>query len=281
MALKAREGGDDSVHVASRVLKLRRPDDCIACGSALSPGAEAWWDAEAKTVTCLNCHEGAVGEPTPVVLDRGRPGASAEREHQRRKHHREEGTRQAHPRIGGLLLALRDAPQHESAFHSGALGEMAVAESLERRTDGGPAIILHDRRMPGGHGNIDHLAIAPASVFVIDAKNHKGSVKVNTPLFGAPKLTIAGRNHTKLIDGLDRQVAAVRNVLLADHPDVPVQGVLCFTNADLPLLGAPKMRGHLLLYRKSLAKRLNADGPLLPRAIDELARELASAFPPA
>jgi hypothetical protein len=215
-------------------------------------------------------------------LDRGRPGASVAREHQRRKSNRETRTREAHPRIGGLLLALSGTPRHETAFRLGELGEKAVAASLERGTKQGLAIVLHDRRMPGGHGNIDHLVIAPTGVFVVDAKDIKGKVRVENPLFGAARLMIAGRNRTKLIDGLDRQVAAVRRALAANnHADVPVQGALCFTKADLPLLGTLKMRGHLLLHRRALIKRLNASGPLGPSAIDTLARTLAGALPPA
>ncbi len=41
--------------------------------------------------------------------------------------------------------------------------------------------------MPGGHGNIDHLAVAPTGVFVIDAKDIKGKVRVANPLFAAAK----------------------------------------------------------------------------------------------
>jgi hypothetical protein len=150
-----------------------------------------------------------------------------------------------------------------------------VAESLERRTADSPTILLHDRRMPTGAGNIDHLAIAPTGVFVIDAKNYRGKVEVRKPLLGAPKLVIDGRDRTKLIDGLDRQVAAVQTALRASrHADVPVRGVLCFTTAELPLLGTLKMRGHLLLYRKALAKRLNAQGALAPAVIEDLARDL-------
>ena len=215
-------------------------------------------------------------------LDRGQPGASVAREYQRRRSNREARTREAHPRIGGLLLALREAPQHESAFHRGDLGEKAVAESVEQRIADGPAVLLHDRGMPGGRGNVDHLAIAPTGVFVIDAKDIKGKVRIARPLFRAKKLLISGHNRTKLIDGLDRQVAVVRAALDDNgHPDVPVQGVLCFTKADLPLLGTLKMRGHLLLYRKALAKRLNADGPLESPAIDALAHTLVEALPPA
>jgi hypothetical protein len=57
--------------------------------------------------------------------------------------------------------------------------------------------------------------------------------------------------------------------------------VLCFTTAELPLLGTLTMRGHVLLYRKALAKRLNAEGPLNPATIDHLARVLAAALRPA
>ena len=119
-------------------------------------------------------------------------------------------------------------------------------------------------------------------MFVIDAKSHRGKVAVSRPLLGSPKLLIAGRDRTSLIDGLHRQVSAVRDALAAfGRPDVPTHGVLCFTSADLPLLRTPSIRGHLLLYRKSLAKRLTAAGPLDPATIDTLARALASALPPA
>ena len=162
------------------------------------------------------------------------------------------------------------------------LGETAVAAYLKKRTARGPAVLLHDRRMPGGYGNIDHLAIAPNGVFVIDAKNVKGKVRVANPLFGAAKLMIRGRDSTKLIDGLDRQVHAVRRALMASgHPSVPVQGVLCFVSADLPSFGTLKIRGHCLLHRRALAKRLNKGGPLQSPAIDLLARALAGALPSA
>jgi hypothetical protein len=85
-----------------------------------------------------------------------------------------------------------------------------------------------------------------------------------------------------LIDGLDRQVTAVRDALdRAGHVDVPIQGVLCFTNADLPLLRTLRMRGHVLLYRRALAARLNADGELDSDEIEAIAHRLAHELPPA
>jgi hypothetical protein len=277
----------------SRILKLRRPDRCAHCATQLAAGSQAHWDADARVVTCLSClvppappSPAPAPAPAPAPqqrIDRGVAGGSALREHERRKRNREQRTRQAHPHIGGLLLALRDEPQHELAFLRGARGEAAVAGSLEARTAGGPTVLLHDRRMPRGRGNIDHLAISANGIFVIDAKDWKGKVSVSTPLFGNSKLLIAGRDRTNIIDGLDRQVAAVENALGNAARSWPIQGVLCFTKADLPMLvlGTTKMRSHLLLYRKALAKRLNASGPFTLTQIDSMARALAEAFPPA
>jgi Nuclease-related domain len=268
-----------------RTLKLRRADVCAVCGKDLQVGETGWWEPAAKTVTCSDCRELAVAGADvddSATPDRGTAGASAGREHERRRTKRETRVRNAHPHIGGLLLWLAGEPQQQGAFKTGQLGEVAVGQSLEKRTAEGPAVILHDRRMPLGRGNIDHIAVAPTSVYVIDAKAHSGTVRIEKPLFGSTKLRIAGRDQTKLIDGLDRQVAAVRAALDGtDYANAPVQGVLCFTNADLPLLRTLTMRGHLLLYRKALAKRLNADGDLQPTAIDRIARAIATKLPPA
>ena len=41
----------------SLCLKLRRPDACVVCETALAAGTVAYWNAEAKSVTCLDCLE--------------------------------------------------------------------------------------------------------------------------------------------------------------------------------------------------------------------------------
>lgn len=263
-------------------LRLRRSDTCAVCSRALEPGTGAWWDATARTVTCEDCHAAPTPPeivPTDKPLERGQAGASAAREHERRRDRREQRTREHHPRVGGLLLLLRDPPQHETAWQRGAAGERAVAESLEQRVSDGSVVLLHDRRMPRSRANIDHLAVAPSGVYVIDAKDYTGKVRVDRPWFGTPKLLVNGRDRTKIVDGLDRQVEAVRDAI--DDPAIPVHGVLCFTKADIPIVFKETIRGHALLYRKALAKRLNTDGPLDATAIDTLARRLAAALPAA
>jgi hypothetical protein len=272
--------------VSVKKLKLRRPDLCVKCGDALAAGTPAWWDSSARTVTCARCCDCSSSAPLPVSeplaeLECGQPGASLVREYERRKRNREQRTRAAHPYLGGLLLALQGAPQNELAFSQGAAGERAVAEALEQRTAARGVITLNNRRMPGGRGDIDHIAISPSGVYIVDTKNVKGKVEIRAPLFSSPKLLIGGRDRTHYIDGLDRQTAAVRAALDGQgRHEIRIQAALCFTKADLPLLMTQKFRGHLLLYRRALAKRLNAKGPLSPTTIEEIARCLATALPP-
>jgi hypothetical protein len=214
----------------------------------------------------------------PPEFDRGTAGASARREHERRRANRETRVREKHPRLGGILLALGNEPTHETAWARGAGGEERIAAFLAKHlTDG--AMLLHDRRIPRSRANIDHLAIAASGVWVIDAKRYKGKVAVSRPLFGQPKLTIAGRDKSKLIDGLAKQVALVEAAVLDIAPDVPIHGALCFIDADLPMLGKLSFKGFPLLYPKPLAKRINAAGPLDRERVHAVATELAIRFP--
>ncbi len=217
-------------------------------------------------------------DPDPPDFDAGTAGASARRKHERRRANREKQVREKHPRVGGILLALANDPTHATAWARGAGGEERIAESLAKRLDDG-TMLLHDRRIPGSRANIDHLAIAPSGVWVIDAKRYKGKVAVSKPLFGQAKLTIAGRDKSKLVDGLAKQVALVEAVMLEIAPDVPVHGALCFVDAELPMLGKLSFKGFPLLYPKALAKRINASGPLDREGVTAVATELAIHFP--
>jgi hypothetical protein len=56
---------------------------------------------------------------------------------------------------------------------------------------------------------------------------------------GDHKLTIAGRDKSKLIAGLDKQVGLVQAAIADIMPETPVRGALCFVDADLPRRGTP------------------------------------------
>ena len=214
-------------------------------------------------------------------IDLGTAGAGARREYERRRADREARTRERHPHIGGLLLKLQEAPAHERAWATGAAGEEELAESLARRCP--EAIVLHDRRMPGSRANIDHVAVAPSGVHVVDAKRYKGKIEIRKPFFGEPRLLIRGRDQTKLIHGLQRQVDAVRAAVDLVAPGIEVHGCLCFVSggADKPLLRRLSFDGFPLLYPKQLAKWLKRPGGLTPEATRSLAEALAAALPAA
>lgn len=213
-------------------------------------------------------------------FDGGTPGASARGEHRRRKANRERLVRERHPRLGGLMLALGDARQHETAWIRGAGGEEHVARRWAKCLNDG-VLVLHDRRIPGSRANIDHIAVAPSGVWVIDTKRCKGKVAVSNSLFRPAKLTIAGRDRSKLTEGLAKQVALVEEAMRRVGPGVPVRGALCFVDADLPLVGKLTFAGFPLLYAKRLAKRINAKGPLVAELVPVVAGDLARRFPAA
>ena len=217
-------------------------------------------------------------------LELGTAGASGRREHERRRAKREAKTRAQHPHIGNLLLKFGDQPQHEQAWATGAAGEEALATHLARRCP--EVLVLHDRRMPGSRTNIDHLAVCPSGIYVIDAKKYKGKIEVRKPFFGDAKLFIRGRDKTKLVEGLGRQVDAVRAAIALIEKPLPIYGCFCFLNpagqaggSGIPLLRTLNINEFALLNPRRLSKRLNQPGDLGSEEALEVAEALAELFP--
>ncbi len=188
--------------------------------------------------------------------------------------------------MGGLLLKLKEQPQHEKAWATGAEGEEALAAFLARRCP--DVLVLNDRRMPRSRANIDHLAVAPSGIYVIDAKRYKGKIEVRKPFFGAEKLVISGRDKTKLIEGLSKQAEAVREGLDLIEKQLPVHACLCFLNparqpggSGIPLLRTLSVSGFPLLYPRRLAKRLNQPGALGSDEALVVGEALSTLFPAA
>jgi hypothetical protein len=42
---------------------------------------------------------------------------------------------------------------------------------------GDAGVVLHDRAVPRGRANIDHIAVVPSGVWVIDTKRYRGRVR--------------------------------------------------------------------------------------------------------
>ena len=223
--------------------------------------------------------------------DFGGAGSSASRKADRLREARERRRRERSALGRAWASAFPSAEERrriadERHWRTGAEGEQSLAALLAKRCPDVP--MLHDRAVPRSKANIDHIAIAPTGVYVIDCKRYKGKIEVATPLFGKQKLKVNGRDRTKLIDGLAKQVGHVKAALADAGNDVPVHGCLCFVapegflaDVGLPVVRTLKINGYPLYYGKRLAKRLNKPGPITPDRAQRLHAELARRLPPA
>lgn len=123
---------------------------------------------------------------------------------------------------------------------------------------------------------------------MIDCKRYRGKVEVTTPIFGAQKLNIKGRDRTGLVKCLERQLAHAKAAMADVDVEIPVHGCLCFVAPEgrfnevgLPFLRTPRVNGYPLYYARRLARRLNRLGPIGHQQAAELQRELAEPLPPA
>ena len=281
----------------SKLLKLRRDDRCVTCGEDLCAGTEAYWLPDSRVVECVSCHSRTVA--TPALPDAA--GRSARAEYERRSERELERKNRAvvdnqkrrrqrvekRPLLGKITNALTPevtiTPESQAtkAWATGAAGEERVAEVLA----GVPGIeVLHDRRVPGSKANIDHIVVGPAGVSVIDAKKYEGSIEMvdkGSWLRTDWRLYVAGRDRTKLVDGVLGQVEVVRNVLGGEFASVPVTGVLCFIGADWGwLMRSKQIKGVTVLWPLKLPDHVAATGDyggLVPAA----AARLRAALKPA
>jgi hypothetical protein len=93
------------------------------------------------------------------------------------------------PRLGlvvGALVAMaagwklwfRPSPD-AVAWRRGAVGERRTARLLGQLERHG-WVVLHDLAVPDSRANIDHLVIAPGGVFVIDSKQYRGRLQLDS-----------------------------------------------------------------------------------------------------
>ena len=169
-----------------------------------------------------------------------------------------------------------------TAWNTGAIGEEQLGNRLGELASE-RLRVLHDRRIPVSRANIDHLAVTPSGVFVIDAKKYAGCprLKVEGGLLRprTEKLVVGSRSCTKLVDGVLKQVEVVKKAI---GDDVPVHPVLCFVGADWPLIGGSfTTRGVMVLWPKKLYPLLAADGSTTIEDIEQTHRDLARALLPA
>lgn len=169
------------------------------------------------------------------------------------------------------------------AWAAGAAGERAVGRVLDRSRR---VAALHDRAWPARRANLDHVAVGPWGVLVIDAKAHSGPLElVDRGSFLRPSLGIylGGRDRSDLLGAARRQADLVASLLDASVrlAPVPVAPVLCFTGADWRLPARwVDIDGVTVTHLGSLARLVRRRGGLSRSQIAAVARLLDDALPP-
>jgi Nuclease-related domain len=117
-------------------------------------------------------------------VDGGSAGRSAVREYERRRAQREARARARLGLLGLALVRLIGDPQSTRAWKQ---EEIRVARQLARHLSGRGVVFLHDRRIPGrGRANIDHIAIGPGGITVIDTKSARGRLRSRSAAGSSP-----------------------------------------------------------------------------------------------
>jgi hypothetical protein len=159
----------------------------------------------------------------------------------------------------------------------------SVSDALDEA--GGPGtIFLHQRLAPALGCELDHIAVTASGVWVVGAWYESGA-RVEVAFHGGSyggdreRLLVRGRDKTQLVKCLSARIEAVRDALMFD--DVPVRGMLCFLDAQLPTIWTPAIQGFPLGDLDLARKQLQVEGPLGGDDRLRISRTLADAFPAA
>lgn len=279
----------------TKLMSLRYPGVCRSCSIGLSRGSRAVYDSDAKNVCCTDCFEGTSSPsasappaprplPPPAPIAQGIAGSGPQQEYARRAAKREAAIEQKWGRLAGVAKVFSEEPQSTIAWRKGAEGERRLAAFLDR-TLGESVVVLHSRRLPRTRGDIDHLLVAPSGVWVVDSKNYSGRVEVrdvgNWRTIDR-RLYVNNRDKTKLVDGFEWQVAAVRAVLdPMGFGEVPMHPTLLFTESDWGWFAKPiEIKGVRAMWGMKLCELVTQPGPLSAAAVTAIATQLSAALPP-
>jgi len=133
-------------------------------------------------------------------------------------------------------------------------------------------VSLHDRAIPGSRADIDHIAIGPSGVYVIDTNVCNGQIeRIGNRLF------VDDRDRTDLAIAMSHRVAAVSSALRDLH--MPISRALCFVAGETPPTTLPFMlRGVWIGWPVQLYRLVSQPGLLQPREIEAAAQLLDERF---
>jgi hypothetical protein len=176
-----------------------------------------------------------------------------------------------------FMLVYFERSRDVDAWFRGAEGEKRTGRYLAELEAAG-FVVHNDRRGPGYGGNIDHIAIGPTGVWVIETKSYRGEVAIL-----GDRLEINDRPSDKIVDQVYRESVAVQ-IALGDRltsRGITVAPVLCLHRAKLGW-SDKSVRGVRIVDGRGLVTLLGDARPTLGDSdIQSLAADLDRLFPPA
>ena len=171
-----------------------------------------------------------------------------------------------------VLGELVRSRQRVTAWRVGAEGEHATARALASLPPGW--VVLHDRRIPGGRANIDHVVVGPQGVFVIETKSWTGRVSID-----GDAIWLNGRRQD-VVDQVRREAEAVRQVWNDVNRPITVRPVICIHRAELPLFHH-RVGGIPLVSSRRLVDVVESPPIFGPEEVTTLAETLDRGLRPA
>jgi Nuclease-related domain len=188
------------------------------------------------------------------------------------------------PRLGlvvGVLAAmavgwgLRFRPSPDAiAWRRGAAGEQRTARLL------GPLerqgwVVLHDLAVPGSPANLDHLVIGPGGVFVVDSKQYRGRLQLDS----SGRLWHGRYPLTPTLQAVSWEADQAAQVL--PDPGVAVVPIVAVHGVQIPW-GKVVTHGVPVVSARRLPNMLRAlPGVLGPERVADLADRARVRFHPA
>jgi hypothetical protein len=188
------------------------------------------------------------------------------------------------PRLGLMVAALavaavgwglRFRPSLDAvAWRSGAAGERRTAGLLDPLERHG-WVVLHDLAVPGSRANIDHLVIGPGGVFVIDSKQYRGRLRLDS----SGRLWHGGYPFAPALRAVDFEADRAAQVLV--DPGVVVVPIVAVHGAQVPW-GKVVMDGVPVVAARRLPSMLRQLPAVLgPERVAALADQARIRFHPA
>jgi Nuclease-related domain len=173
----------------------------------------------------------------------------------------------------GWVLRFRPGPD-AVAWRRGAAGERHTARLLDPLERHGWAV-LHDLALPGSRANLDHLVIGPGGVFVIDSKQYRGRLQLDS----SGRLWHGRYPLTPTVRAVEFEADQAAQVLT--DPDVVVVPIIAVHGAQVPW-GKVVTQGVPVVSARHLQSMLRAFPAVLgPERVAALANQVRVRFHPA